>query len=109
MTREVTAPMVRSFRPDMFDDLGVTVADWSLESGVASLTFDADLDDATVQAIRDRMTSRDDEDQAERAVQRERAEKAEAWVDKNATAEAQIVWLTQAFADLARYVLGPTT
>jgi len=100
----VPGPLVRSVGPDSFRDIiGPNVLARPDGDG---LTFDADLTDAQVCEIRERMTSRDDNDQAERAVQRGRAEKAEEWVDDNAAAEAQVVWLTQAFADLARYVLG---
>jgi hypothetical protein len=61
--------MARSFQPDMFDDLTAPalLVEWPMVDGARTLTFDADLPPEVVTAIRARMTSRDDDDQAARA------------------------------------------
>lgn len=64
----ISAVMARSYSPDMFADLGLwPVREWDKASGVTTLVFDGDLDAPIVAAIRARMTSRDDADQAARA------------------------------------------
>ena len=69
-TTTITATMRRSYTADMFDDLNVGphVRAWDKATGVTTLTFDAALDNPTAEAIRCRMTSRDDTDQAARAT-----------------------------------------
>lgn len=74
VTTTVAAVMARSFRPDMFDDLAPLVDPRPKRvDGTTVLVFDGALDDETVTAIRDRMTSRDDEDQADRTKLRQAA------------------------------------
>lgn len=66
----VLAVAARSIGYDTFADLlpdGCRVESVRKEGALLAVTFDADLEPAVVQAIRDRMTSRDDADQAERA------------------------------------------
>lgn len=65
----IAAVMRRSYTADMFDDLTDVphARSWDKATGVTTLTFDADLDEQTTAAIRDRMTSKDDDDQAARA------------------------------------------
>lgn len=64
MSTVIGAPLVRSVGPDSFADLtGPDVPVTFLPNG---LSFDADLDEPTVAAIRARMTSRDDADEAQR-------------------------------------------
>jgi hypothetical protein len=66
----VTASAMRPISSDMFLDItGPDCAVTSIRADGSDLTvtFDGDLTDAQVQAIRDRMTSRDDTDQAARA------------------------------------------
>lgn len=60
--------MARSFSPDMFADITDAAPSWDRAAGVMS--FDAELSPEDVTAVRDRMTSRDDVDQAERALLR---------------------------------------
>lgn len=70
MSTVIAGVMARSYTGlDMFADLtpAALVRTFDKATGVSTLTFDDDLDDATVQAINDRMTSRDDADQARRA------------------------------------------
>lgn len=68
----VTGRMARPRSYSMFADItDATVAGFSADpSGMVVVTFDADLDAETATAIRDRMTSRDDADQAARATLR---------------------------------------
>lgn len=72
----IAAVMARSYTSHMFDDL--TDPDLShtrtldKQTGVTTLVFAGELDGATEDAIRDRMTSRNDADQAARDVLRER-------------------------------------
>lgn len=70
----IAAVFARSYALDMFDDLAVVggevvphTSSRDKATGVTTLTFAVDLDPATVTAIRDRMTSRNDDDQAARA------------------------------------------
>lgn len=75
MTAIVAAVMRRSYTADMFADLTDIphARTWDRVTGVTTLTFDADLDAATVQAIWAQMESTDDGDQARRAALREAA------------------------------------
>lgn len=73
----VEAVLRRSFTPDMFDDLlptGVSLVSWTQADGTWVVVFDdpaeTPLTGAQVAGIRDRMESRDDDDQAVRAVLR---------------------------------------
>lgn len=63
----IAARMARSYAANMFADLTDVPHARSLVAGVTTLTFDGDLDAETERAVRDRMTSRDDDDQAARA------------------------------------------
>lgn len=67
MSTTVTGVMVRDRTPDMFADLTPAPFAYARAGGTTTLTFDGELDSATVTAIYDRMTSRDDADQAARA------------------------------------------
>lgn len=69
----VTAAAARPIGPDMFADLlpdGCAVESVRAAGSLLTVTFNCDLDDATVAEIRDRVTSRDDADQAARAALR---------------------------------------
>lgn len=57
--------MARSFSPGMFADITDAAPSWDRAAGVMS--FDAELTAEQTAAVRDRMTSHDDTDQAERA------------------------------------------
>lgn len=82
----VSAPMGRAYTPGMFGDLtgGATERLLSADSGTYVIEFDAELDEATAAAIRERMASRDDDDQANRAALRAAA-------DEGATNLAQML------------------
>ena len=70
MSTTVTAAAARSIGYDTFTDLlpeGCRVEAVRKEGALLAVTFSGELDAATVTAIRDRMTSRDDTDQARRA------------------------------------------
>jgi len=68
----VEATMARSLTPDMFDDITATAPmTWARNGALTILTFDAELTAEQITAVRDRMTSRDDDDQAARAILRD--------------------------------------
>ncbi|GAB3776803.1 hypothetical protein FB382_004343 [Nocardioides ginsengisegetis] len=68
MSTEVTASARRSVSSDMFADLtDAPVLSIRANGSNLTVTFDADLDQPTIDAITARMTSRDDADQAARA------------------------------------------
>lgn len=64
----IAAVMRRSYTADMFDDLAAVphLRAWDKATGVTTLTFDGVLDENTTHAIRARMESTDDTDQASR-------------------------------------------
>ncbi len=74
MTGEVTevrllaSAVKRSMCPTLLD--GLTDADWTygVAGGVFTVTIDADLDAATVCAVRDRLLTVDDAQESERAA-----------------------------------------
>lgn len=71
MSTSVEGRVVRTVGPATFTDL--TSVPLVIPSGVTrdGLLFDGDLDDATVFAVWERMTSADDADQARRTVLRD--------------------------------------
>lgn len=68
----ISAVMRRSYFVAMFADLTDVAHTRTFDkpTGVTTLTFDGDLDEATAEAIWARMESTDDADQARRAVLR---------------------------------------
>lgn len=76
MTR-VVGQVVRSLTVDLYED--ITGPDVAVRRGrdFEGLEFDADLTDEQVDAIRDRMSSRDDVDQARRSELRALVDAAE--------------------------------
>lgn len=66
----VSADAARPIGADSFADLpglAEAAASVAVVDGKVAVTFDAELTEAQVVAVRDRMTSRDDADQADRA------------------------------------------
>lgn len=85
----VTARAARAIGFDTFADMGLTVSGIARSNGDTVLTFAADLTPEQAQAVWDRMTSRDDADQARRAE-----------------LAAQLPDADPIVASLIRYVLG---
>lgn len=62
------ASVLRSVSPTMLDDLTDVTWTYGVAGGVFTATFDADLEPATVTAIRDRLLTATTDQEAERAA-----------------------------------------
>lgn len=108
MTTSIEGAVVRSIRMDTFAD--ITDVPLVVPGGItpSGLLFDGDLTDLEVAAIWDRMTSRNDTDQAERANLRADLEAVQAASPPTTLVEALavIALLMTAIEDAMGYWLG---
>lgn len=112
MTRTVTAVAARPVSYGMFDDLpGVPPVESFTSRGPETVvTFAAPLTDGQAAAVRDRLTSRDDAQQAERASLRATLATLQTGLDGAPVTESPLVTLVAAAVlELGRYELGAPT